>query len=96
LGAAWVPVVATLAPPRASPLPLGKMEGKELKELMLILCTLVVFCRFLPGNTGSVLPGTIYLSKNRDWLKVATLMKKQSSLYLDVQLLFKVAQEHEK
>jgi hypothetical protein len=60
LGVALVLVVAALAPPRASLALLGWMEGNALKELMLILCTLVVFCKILPGKNGLNLLGTVY------------------------------------
>ncbi len=44
-GAGLVFAVAAFVPPNASLAPFGVMEGSEFKEFMLIVCTLVVFCK---------------------------------------------------
>jgi hypothetical protein len=58
LGVTVVFGVAAFVPPKASVGPLGLMVGSGLKEFMLILCTLVVFCRVgYRQNLVKVLPG---------------------------------------
>jgi len=51
LGAGLVLAVAAFVPPNASLAPFGVMEGSELKEFMLIMCTLVIFCRVFDRQT---------------------------------------------
>jgi hypothetical protein len=56
-GLGLVLAVAAFVPPNASLAPFGVMEGSELKEFMLIVCTLVVFCRIFTGKSCSDLIG---------------------------------------
>jgi hypothetical protein len=65
LGVTVVLGVAAFVPPKGSVGPLGLMVGSELKEFMLILCTLVVFCRvWYRQNLVKVLPGLCVKQKS--------------------------------